>query len=66
MIPLNLGNHEDEIRVFASALRNVFRDETWDFVEPHARRAWAHIELGDPWEAVVDRIRESWSMKSAA
>ena len=62
MIDLNLGDDEAEFRCFTSALGTIFRDEPWEIVEHHARRAWlsANFAGGMPWEDVVERIRASW------
>lgn len=62
MIDLNLGDDEAEFRCFTSALGTIFRDQPWELVEQHAKRAWmsANFAGGASWGEVVERIRAGW------
>jgi len=43
-------------------LRQVYRGETWQEVEPYAERAWVgfEAEAERPWREVRDRFAKQW------
>ena len=59
------SNHDDEASfeaAFERVLRQVYRGENWQEIEPYAERAWAGFS-GDahrPWREVRERFAQHW------
>jgi hypothetical protein len=56
---------DDETRfdaAFERVLRQVYRGETWQEVEPYAERAWAGfpVDAERPWREVRERFAKDW------
>lgn len=59
------GHHDDEPSfdaAFERVLRQVYRGETWQEVEPYAERAWVgfEVEAERPWREVRERFAKQW------
>ena len=58
-------DHDDEASfdaAFERVLRQVYRGEAWQEVEPYAQRAWAGftVEAERPWHEVRERFAKEW------
>jgi hypothetical protein len=53
-----------EVVLFARVLREVFKGEHWDEVEPCARRAWKQIApiTGLGWDQVRETVQRTWRL----
>jgi hypothetical protein len=53
---------EVELQAFISAVREVYRNESWDRVEGYVERAWHQSGQADhtSWDSVKVRIRAAW------
>ena len=50
-------------KAFARIVREVFRGESWEAIEPYAERAWAYTvqsEDGLKWREVRDEVHSAW------
>jgi len=54
------ARQDDEMAAFVQSLRSVWRNQTWQAVEPFARRAWHQRKNNRCWEEVRERVRRIW------
>jgi len=63
MSEYDLSRRAAEISSFASALRVVFRDAPWEYVEPRAAQSWFG-SFEEPWATVSSDVHAAWMIAS--